>query len=237
MVLKRLNPLLGRVVTLHTDSHITASVSPYGGVWPSSTVSLRLSPVRLTIRRGPALGDALKVLELLDGGVARAAQAATLEVGLTPLVANVDLRSGVIRTGRVDISVQIPGVSPSSSPRSTLRMVSWGQAHMMSSGRIDMTLAIPADTLATFGMQGVPHGCEGVPIEVGGTVDAPRLNVWRASKDMALLMLQSKAKDLGPRTPAWLLEELVLGGEPSRFKLPLLGEVHGTSQEEKIDDA
>ena len=40
-----------------------------------------------------------------------------------------------------------------------------------------MTLAIPANTLAMFGIQGLPEDF-GIPIGVSGKVDAPRLELF-----------------------------------------------------------
>lgn len=83
-----------------------------------------------------------------------------------------------------------------------------------------MTLAIPANTLAMVGIQGLPEDF-GVPISVSGRVDAPRLELFRATKEVTLLVIETKAKQLGPRAADWMWEELRLGGDRKRFRIPM----------------
>ncbi len=99
--------------------------------------------------------------------------------------------------------------------------MSWGTAAASASGPISMTLALPADSLALVGISGLPPDF-GVPLPVRGTIASPRVDVIAAGKEIALLLVEAKAKKAGPRGAEWLWQELRLGGGTSRewFKIP-----------------
>jgi hypothetical protein len=82
-----------------------------------------------------------------------------------------------------------------------------------------MTLAIPADALELAGITGLPDDF-GVPITVTGTVANPKINIVAASKELALLLIETKAKKVGPRSAEWMWQELKLGGDRTQFRIP-----------------
>lgn len=83
-----------------------------------------------------------------------------------------------------------------------------------------MTLAIPADALEQVaGITGLPADF-GVPITVTGTVASPKVDLVKASKELAMLIIESKAKKMGPRSADWMWQELQLGGDRTKFRIP-----------------
>lgn len=59
-----------------------------------------------------------------------------------------------------------------------VHLVTWGTAHTSAGGRLDMTLALPADTLELMGISGMPPDF-GVPLHVTGTVAEPKIEIWK----------------------------------------------------------
>jgi len=83
-----------------------------------------------------------------------------------------------------------------------------------------MTLAIPADALEQVaGITGLPDDF-GVPITATGTVASPKVDLVKASKEMAMLLIEAKTKKFGPRSADWMWQELQLGGHRSKFRIP-----------------
>ena len=151
-------------------------------------------------------------MKLINQKIATAAASATLQVDFaSPLRAKIEA-DGAITTRRLDILVSIPGLS------SPLHLITWGTANLSPSGAVDMILAIPADSLAYLGLTGLPENF-GVPIHVGGKVAAPTVNLIKASKDVALLVIEQKAKAVGPRSAEWMWQELKLGKERENFRI------------------
>jgi hypothetical protein len=82
-----------------------------------------------------------------------------------------------------------------------------------------MILAIPAESLELVGIAGLPDDF-GVPITVTGTVANPKIDLKTASKEIALLLIEQKAKSVGPRSAEWMWQELQLGGKRTKFRIP-----------------
>lgn len=214
LLLRRLNPLLGDAVALRGGARVAAWAAPADGLWPSAAAELRVEPLHLRVGRGAGLARALETLRIVNGRVAAAADAAELAVDTTPLRA--ELRAdGTIVARRLDLSVRIPGLS------APLRLVTWGTASAAASGPVAMTLAVPADSLALLGISGLPPDF-GVPLTVRGTVAAPRVEAGAAGREIALLLVEAKARRAGPRGAEWLWQELRLGGGAARerFRIP-----------------
>jgi hypothetical protein len=101
-----------------------------------------------------------------------------------------------------------------------LHLVSFGTAHTSPTGAINMTLAIPSDALEQVaGITGLPDDFA-VPITATGTVASPKIDVVKASKEMAMLLIEAKAKKMGPRSAEWMWQELQLGGDRTKFRIP-----------------
>lgn len=122
LLLGRLNPLLGNAIALRQGSVLAATVSPRDNLWPAAAGTLRLEPIRVSVGQGAAATKALTALKLADSRLGRAAGATSLDVELSPLVADVDLVEGKIHAQRVDLSVHVPGL------KAPLRVVTWGDA-------------------------------------------------------------------------------------------------------------
>lgn len=211
--MKRLNPLLGNAVELRGSSKIAAWLTPSDHVWPSARLELQLSPLRLNIGQGAAISRGLEVLRLADQRIGAAAKAAMLQVDVSPLKAEIGA-DGKIVTKRVDLAVGVPGLGR------PLHFVSFGTAHTSPTGAVNMTLAIPADALEQVaGITGLPADF-GVPITVTGTVASPKVDLVKASKELAMLIIESKAKKMGPRSADWMWQELQLGGDRTKFRIP-----------------
>ncbi|KAL4543199.1 hypothetical protein Ndes2526B_g03861 [Nannochloris sp. 'desiccata'] len=211
--MKRLNPLLGNAVELRGSSKIAAWLTPSDHVWPSARLELQLSPLRLNIGQGAAISRGLEVLRLADQWIGAAAKAAMLQVDVSPLKAEIGA-DGKIVTKRVDLAVGVPGLGR------PLHFVSFGTAHTSPTGAVNMTLAIPADALEQVaGITGLPADF-GVPITVTGTVASPKVDLVKASKELAMLIIESKAKKMGPRSADWMWQELQLGGDRTKFRIP-----------------
>jgi hypothetical protein len=104
VLMNRLNPLLGDAVELRGSSKIAAWIMPSDHVWPSTKLDLQLSPLRLNIKQGAVIARGLDVLSLADRKIGAAAKAATLQVDVSPLKAEI-AADGKIVTKRVDLAV------------------------------------------------------------------------------------------------------------------------------------
>lgn len=57
-------------------------------------------------------------------------------------------------------------------------MITWGTAHVMPNGEVDMTVALPPETLRNISLANLPEGYA-LGMKVTGPVRNPRLNLIR----------------------------------------------------------
>lgn len=107
-----------------------------------------------------------------------------LEAWVSGMVVHFE-RSGAITQRRVDILVGAPGLK---STADGVHLALWGSAHP-DTDALAMTVGLPAPTLASLGCEGLPAGyC--LPIQLGGTIGAPRLQLRGVARKVTALGLQ-----------------------------------------------
>eukprot|EP00884_Botryococcus_braunii_P007302 jgi/Botrbrau1/16573/Bobra.0068s0004.1 len=178
--LARSNPLLTDVVHVQSGTTVKVTLEPEGMRFPSPRTRVRMDPLRVEAKPGPLLEAVLKFLR--EAGLSEL-ERPHLAVQ-TGEIETVVAKRGATTTHRLDILL---GPSPSRG----LHLAIWG--NIEADKRLDMTLAIPADTLAHLGLKRVPPTAV-LPLRVSGTITSPTVNWIRASTDLGILTLDNAAK-------------------------------------------
>lgn len=188
-VLSRFNPLFKDIVGLRGGTKVQGKAWPADGIWPSTAINIRMEPIRVALAQGSALRQALDVLAATSAKF-KAPHGAAVEASLSPLVAQIDLDQRKVHAQRVDIQFG-----------RSLRLVSWGKAHLEGDGPLEMTVAIPTSTLSAAGLGlNPPLNDEwAVRVGVGGTVDAPKVALGDASKQLGALVVYKSVQGVSDR--------------------------------------
>ena len=206
------------------------------------------------------IAKALSSSSLSTTNTTTSRQGVGVEVDTSPLEAEVALPQGVVRAKKVDMYVRVPGIErppalhvmswgtirTSSQYEDTKEDEKKDKTEDTEDDDIDMTVAIGMDTLLDLlhcqqqsgGKQQQQGGGDedgavhGVGVHVGGSVYRPRVDLTQAAKDIALLVVESKARQWGSSAAGWMWEELGVvpssgdsrGGRypmKERFRIPL----------------
>jgi hypothetical protein len=185
--LSLLNPLLGDAVSLQQGGRVHLTFAPDGLAYPTASTTVRMEPLQLTVARSPLLRQLLATLALADRSIGKID---ALNIWTAPLEAEVS-EAGPVRTRRTDLLLS------GKSGQGGVHLVVWGTVDSQIDGPVDVTLGIPADTLKRLGLD-VPAD-HVLPVSIGGTSDAYRVDWTSASSKLATLLARQRAGgDDGP---------------------------------------
>jgi len=163
---------------------------------------INVEPMKVVVGQGAVIAQALEVLAPLSNrltGFRLSRGEGGLEVSMSRLIAEIHTFSGEIFAKPVDISIggckspmligRIESISDKyicicvvyagmKGMAQPVHLISWGSAHLAAVGPVDMTLAVPADTLGMMGISGLPQDFA-VPLQVKGSMYKPEVHVWR----------------------------------------------------------
>lgn len=215
-LLTALHPALGGAVGMRGATSVQARLMPHNGLLPAKQATLRVEPLAVDIAESPVLRQTIGVLgeavsKLKFGGSVRAE--------LSPIQATVDA-DGRLQAERLDMRLKT-GLGPW---RKELHLVSWGGASLQPPQSLDATLCVPGDALKGLGLPEFPDGA-GLGLHISGSPDHPRVEVARASRDLALLLASQQASSLvkskgGPQWLADKLEGLGAGAQARGVQMP-----------------
>ncbi|KAL4421780.1 hypothetical protein ABPG77_009586 [Micractinium sp. CCAP 211/92] len=216
LVLSMLHPALGGAAGMRGATKVQARLIPHNGLLPAKQATLRVEPLTVEIAESPVLRQTVGVLaeavsKLKFGGSVRAE--------LSPIQATLDA-DGRLQAERLDMRLKT-GLGPW---RQELHLVSWGAASLQPPQSLDATLCVPGDALKGLGLPEFPDGA-GLGLHIGGSPSQPRVEIARASRDLALLLASQQASSLvrskgGPQWLADKLEGLGAGAQARGVQMP-----------------
>ncbi|KAK9862472.1 hypothetical protein WJX84_011774 [Apatococcus fuscideae] len=168
--LAKITPMLQYVAKIKDARDIVCELTPLDMQWPCETIALRFEPMRLFLHCRKLLKSLLHVVsrdqvELIKAGV--------LEAWTSGVEAQW-WREGFIESHRIDIVV---GMDLQNKRRMHCAM--WGRVSTAHDNAMDMTLGLPADTLAVYGIKDLPKEFM-LDIKVSGTAQNPHVDWPRA---------------------------------------------------------
>lgn len=195
-LLSQLHPLLSGAAKLEA-SRLVATWSPADLTLPSRRTMLRLEPLSLNLSHGALLDGLAQFL-----GQKAMLKSAELAARTTAVQLVVDDEAGTSETRRFDALVgpakavaAAASSSGSAAGSGALHVACWGTVDR-SSEQLNMTLGVPADSLALLGVHGLPDGFV-LQLKVTGTPDAPGVD-WRDASDKLLALAALKVAEALP---------------------------------------
>ena len=196
-----INPLLASAA--HSEKPITVIVDPLGVSIPLQTFSLQsLTIPKVTVNVGKIVvknGGALKIiLALLKLG--KAANSEELSLWLTPL--HLEIHNGFVNCLRADALVA-----------DELHLITWGTDDLVRDN-LDMTIAIPQETLNRVGIKLVAE--RGLQIPIKGSSSNPKVETARAAAKLAGSGAMTVSKDQRVRILGGLIQAAATVGEEEK---------------------
>ncbi|DBA87659.1 TPA: hypothetical protein ACH3X1_004668 [Trebouxia sp. C0004] len=195
--LREMHPLLGSAVGLQGDSSLHMTLEPLQLHLPADCYTVRIQPMKLVIGSNAFLSSIMGLLKL------NKMQSTNVEAWTSTVEADI-FQNGQIISKRMDVLL---GSSLGSCKG--VHVIMWGHVDTVDDV-LDMTLGIPADTLAATGIKELPSDYV-LPVPVKGTPQAPNVNWGRAVGQLTELSIKRQVTKGLP----WLSNVISSFGGPS----------------------
>ncbi|DBA71326.1 hypothetical protein WJX79_000596 [Trebouxia sp. C0005] len=222
--LREMHPLLGSAVGLHGDSSLHMTLEPLQSHLPADCYTVRIQPMKLVIGSNAFLSSIMGLLKL------NKMQSTNVEAWTSTVEADI-FQNGQIISKRMDALL---GSSLGSCKG--VHIIMWGQVDTVDDV-LDMTLGIPADTLAATGIKELPSDYV-LPVPVKGTPQAPNVNWGKAVAQLTELSIKRQVTKGLP----WLSNVISSFGGPSLDMTdyptapPLVGKLPWEAQDAQQQD-
>ncbi|KAL3158206.1 hypothetical protein ABBQ38_010462 [Trebouxia sp. C0009 RCD-2024] len=174
--MRQVVPLLGAAVGLQEGSSVHMTVRPPELHLPANCYTVRIQPMKMIVGSNAFLSSLMGLLKFSK------MQSTNVEAWTSTVEADIFLNGQVV-SKRMDLLL-----GSSLGACKGVHVIMWGQVDT-ANNVLDMTLGIPADTLAATGIKSLPRDYV-LPVPVTGTPQSPNVNWSKAVAQLTELSIR-----------------------------------------------